>query len=117
MKTIFSNTKRNVLTMTLLAALALPMVSCSNDDDNVSEPPVNQNPIQDPLRGYLYAAEFTKAVPAKNAGNYEFGIVFTPTVNGKIKAITAIIPDIHAGMKVSYHLGLRCQNCIKNRNN
>ena len=101
MKTIFSNAKKKVLTMTLLAALAIPMTSCSNDDNNVTQPPVNQNPIQDPLRGYLYAADFTKAVPVKNSGIYEFGIVFTPTVNGKIKAITAIIPDVHPGMKVT----------------
>jgi len=100
----FSNSKKSLLKFALLACLALPIVSCSSDDDSVAvvaQPPVNQNPLQDPLRGYLYAAGFTNALAMKNSGNYEFGIAFKPNVDGKIKAITAIIPDTHPGMRIS----------------
>jgi len=98
MNTNFLNAKKNLLKFTLLACLALPVVSCSNDDDNNS--PVNQNPMQDPLSGYLQAAGFTKSVDVKDSGIYEFGIEFVPTVDGKIKAITAKIPDVHPGMRI-----------------
>jgi len=104
MKTNSPNSKQFFLKFILLACLAMPIVSCSSDDDSVeAQPqlPVNQNPMQDPLRAYLYAAGFTNAVAAKNSGNYEFGIAFKPTVDGKIKAITAIIPDTHPGMRIS----------------
>ena len=102
MDTNFLNAKKNLLKFTLITCLALPIISCSNDDNAVvAQPPANQNPIQDPLRGYLYGAGFTNAVAVKNSGVYEFGIVFMPTVNGKIKALTAIIPDVHPGMKIT----------------
>jgi hypothetical protein len=85
--------KTNFLKATLLVALALVFTNCSKDDD---EPQVN------PLTDYVTAAGFNEVTTdVINGGDYEFGYSFMPTVNGKIKAIVAKIPDAHTDMRVT----------------
>ncbi|GEP51850.1 hypothetical protein FNO01nite_25220 [Flavobacterium noncentrifugens] len=99
MDTNFLNLKTNFLKLTLFACMMLPIVSCSSDDDSDVAAP--ENITQDPLSGYLQAAGFTKIENKKDSGDAEFGIAFTPTVNGKITSISAKIPDIHSGMRIA----------------
>jgi hypothetical protein len=85
--------KTNFLKATLLVALALVFTNCSKDDD---EPQVN------PLATYINEAGFNEeTINFINSGDYEFGYSFIPTVNGKMKAIVAKIPDAHTDMRVT----------------
>lgn len=102
MKTIFLKSRKNVLKMTLLASLALPIMSCSKDDDNNNVAPQNQNPVQDVLSEYLETAGFTSVTEYKNSTDYEFGISFKPTENGKITEISAKIPDTRTGLRITF---------------
>ena len=97
MNTNFLNAKKFLLKFTLLACLASPLISCSNDDDNNAPAYASQNP----LAGYLEAANFSKITEFKNSSDFEFGISFIPTINGKITAITAKIPDVHSDMRIT----------------
>jgi hypothetical protein len=85
----------------LLASLFAITLSCNKDDDPVVEPtPVV--PEQNPLAGYLAASGFDqKKVSQVNIGDYEFGISFIPTVNGKMTAIVAKIPDARPALRVT----------------
>ena len=85
--------KTNFLKATVLVALALVFTNCSKDDD---EPQVN------PLATYINEAGFNEeTTDVINSSSYEFGYSFMPTVNGKIKAIVAKIPDAHTDMRVT----------------
>ncbi|WP_310557377.1 hypothetical protein [Flavobacterium sp.] len=76
-------------------------ISCSKDDP-APIPPVVLAPLQDPLAGYLAASGFDqKSTNQVNLTDYEFGYSFIPLVNGKMTAIVAKIPDVHAGMRVT----------------
>lgn len=50
---------------------------------------------------YHSEAGFTTTSNFINSGSYEFGLVFSPTVKGKITAITAQLPDVNTSLKVT----------------
>ena len=77
------------------AFVLLSLASCKKDKDP-------DFPEQSPLADYLAAAGFTqKTTDLVNAGDYEFGIKFTPKVKGSIKKITLKIPDNAASVRVT----------------
>lgn len=81
----------------VLSILTTGLFGCSNDDDSSAS-----SPSQNPLMGYLTATGFSeKTVNYVNSGDYEFGFSFIPQANGKITALTAKIPDVHSGMRVT----------------
>ncbi len=100
MKTNLLLVAKNVLKIALLVCTTSVFTYCSKGDDPVVVvPPV---PEQNPLAGYLTASGFDqKLTPRLNIGDYEFGYSFIPLVNGKMTAIVAKIPDIHAAMRVT----------------
>ncbi|WP_394759040.1 hypothetical protein [Flavobacterium sp.] len=94
-------TLKTTIALVLLTFFAF---SCSKDEDPVPAPvpPVVLAPLQDPLAGYLAASGFDQKLTNQvNLGDYEFGYSFIPLVNGKITAIVAKIPDVHAAMRVT----------------
>lgn len=93
MKPIFLTKAKSFLRITLVGSIALILANCSSDCS-----PSSQNP----LTGYLAATGFDQKLTENiNLGDYEFGFSFKPSVNGKITAIVAKIPDAHAGMRVT----------------
>lgn len=89
-------TLKTILTLFTVAIFA---ASCSNDDNNPD--PVKYNE-ENPLDAYLAGSGFSqKAVDQKNAGIYEYGFSFKPTVTGKINAIIVKIPDVNATLRVT----------------
>ena len=86
----FSNGSKTVL----LAVITFLVFSCSKDDPAA--------PLQNPLSGYLTASGFNQlTVNNINNGDYEFGYSFIPSVNGKITALVAKLPDVRSGMRVT----------------
>ena len=90
MKTI-----RIIFTILVTAVLA---ASCSSDDDKDNTPKFN---TENPLATYYTATGFTTVSNFVNSGDYEFGLVFTPTVKGKIKAITLKLPAANPSIRVT----------------
>lgn len=88
--------KNLILSLVAIAAITL---QCRKDDDN-TEPVVY--PEENPLSLYHTNAGFTTTSNFINAGNYEFGLVFSPTVNGKINSIVLQLPDVNANLKVTF---------------
>ncbi|MBL1222443.1 DUF4082 domain-containing protein [Chryseobacterium sp. L7] len=100
---IFS-TLRFLSLKSLFAIIALNSIflttSCSKDDDEaVREPIVYAE--ENPLNKYHESAGFTTVTNFINSGNYEFGLVFSPNVKGKINAITVKLPDVNSSLKVT----------------
>lgn len=100
---IFS-TLRSLSLKSLCAIIALNSIflttSCSKDDDEaVREPIVYAE--ENPLNKYHESAGFTTVTNFINSGNYEFGLVFSPNVKGKINAITVKLPDVNSSLKVT----------------
>lgn len=89
-------TLKTILTLFTVAIFA---ASCSSDDNNPD--PVKYNE-ENPLDAYMAGSGFSqKAVDQKNAGIYEYGFSFKPTVTGKINAIIVKIPDVNATLRVT----------------
>lgn len=82
-----------LFTILLTAVLA---VSCSSDDDNTPK-----FKTENPLAAYYTQTGFTTSTNFINSGDYEFGLVFTPTVKGKIKAITLKLPATNPNLRVT----------------
>lgn len=99
MKTLknFLNVK-NYYKIFLFLFLTLAVTSCRKDDD---EPAPIIYPEENPLAAYITSAGFSTTSNFINSGDYEFGLVFSPNVNGKIKAITAKLPDTNSNLRVS----------------
>jgi len=90
-------TLKNLFCITLLCGA---IISCNKDDDNSSQTPVITE--QNPLPGYLTATGFDqKTTNYVNSGDYEFGITFTPLVNGKITTLMTKIPDVRTSMRIT----------------
>jgi len=75
---------KTLKTIFTLLSIAIFTVSCSSDDDKDS-PKYN---VENPLAAYYTTTGFSTVSNFVNSGDYEFGLAFTPTVKGKIKAIT-----------------------------
>ncbi|MHC0444092.1 hypothetical protein ACWA1F_01710 [Flavobacterium sp. 3-218] len=80
-----------VLIITLSAA-------CSSDDDKDNTPKFE---TENPLAAYYTATGFTTVSNFINSGDYEFGLVFTPTVKGKINALTLKLPAANPTIRVT----------------
>lgn len=88
--------KTQILTLMILAS---SLLSCSRSDDT---PAPTVYPEENPLSAYLTNSGFSqKFANSINAGNYEFGLKFTPSVKGKINAITVKIPDNATNVRVT----------------
>lgn len=79
-----------------ILSLAIFTVSCSSDDDNSPK-----FKTENPLAEYYTKTGFTTVSNFVNSGDYEFGLVFTPTVKGKIKAITLKLPAANPSIRVT----------------
>ena len=88
MKTLnhFLNVK-NYFRIILFLCLTLVVINCRKDDDDEITPIIY--PEENPLSAYMINTGFSESSNFINSGDYEFGLVFSPNVNGKIKAITA----------------------------
>jgi hypothetical protein len=89
LKTIFT-----IMLLTIFTA------SCSSDNDNDSDN-TPKFETENPLAAYYTQAGFTTVSNFVNSGDYEFGLVFTPTVKGKIKAITLKLPAAVPAVRVT----------------
>ncbi|MBS1550161.1 MAG: DUF4082 domain-containing protein [Bacteroidetes bacterium] len=83
----------------LLISLSMIVVYCSSDRDEPVPPPVY--PDENPLAEYYNKTGFNTTTNFVNSMNYEFGLVFSPNVKGKIKAITAKLPDANPMLKIT----------------
>ncbi|MBP9793407.1 MAG: DUF4082 domain-containing protein [Flavobacterium sp.] len=92
--------KKLILNAILLATLFTGSISCSNDDDSTTPAPV-VFPEENPLQKYVTTTGFNTTTNFINSGNYEFGIRFKPTVNGKINKIFVKIPDAQTDVRVT----------------
>lgn len=70
--------------------------SCSSDDDNSPK-----FKTENPLAEYYTKTGFTTVSNFIDSGDYEFGLAFTPTVKGKIKAITLKLPAANPSIRVT----------------
>lgn len=85
---------KNLRTFIALLVVTASTISCSSDDDKTYE-------IENPLATYHAQAGFTTVTNFINSGSYEFGLVFTPTVRGNMKAITLKLPDANPLVRVT----------------
>lgn len=90
---------KTLKTMFALLLAAFFSTSCSSDNDN--EVVASTFNVENPLATYYSKTGFTTSVNFINSGNYEFGLVFTPTVKGNIKAITLQLPDANPVVRVT----------------
>lgn len=96
--TLFCNTKK-YLKLLMFLCLFFTISNCRSNDDDPIPPKVYPN--ENPLAAYITNSGFTATGNFINSGDYEFGLVFSPNVNGKITAITAQLPDINAALRVT----------------
>ncbi|WP_223608181.1 DUF4082 domain-containing protein [Chryseobacterium sp. OSA05B] len=95
---------RSLSLKNLCKAIALSSVlitaSCSKDEDEPIPQPIVYAE-ENPLNKYHETTGFTTVSNFVNAGNYEFGLVFSPNVKGKINAITVKLPDVNPNLKIT----------------
>lgn len=88
---------KTLKTLFTLLSIAFFAVSCSsNDDDNTPK-----FKTENPLAEFYTQTGFTASTNFIDAGDYEFGLVFTPAVKGKIKAITLKLPAANPSVRVT----------------
>ena len=87
---------KTLKTILSLVAIAFFTISCSSDDDNTPK-----FKTENPLEAYYTQTGFTTSTNFVNAGDFEFGLVFTPTVKGKIKAITLKLPASNPAVRIT----------------
>lgn len=83
--------KRSFLLIALLITITL---SCKDDDDPTI---VSENP----LNSYLLVAGFSEVENFIDDGFFEFGIKFTPKVNGQINSIVVKLPDDQTDLRIT----------------
>ncbi|MET3036800.1 DUF4082 domain-containing protein [Chryseobacterium sp. NRRL B-14859] len=84
----------------LVLAVVFSTLSCSKDDDEPVSNPISYQE-ENPLDKYHEMAGFTATTNFINSGNYEFGLVFSPNVKGKIKAVTIKLPDANPNVRIT----------------
>lgn len=91
---------KTLKTILILFSVSIFIVSCSSDNDNKPDPVTYDS--ENPLEAYMSTSGFyQKAADQKNAGIYEYGFSFKPTVTGKINAIIVKIPDVNSTLRVT----------------
>lgn len=88
---------KNLKTIVTIILIAVSVVSCSSDDKD-NTPKFN---VENPLAAYYTQTGFSTVTNFVNAGDYEFGLAFTPTVKGNIKAITLKLPAASPSVRVT----------------
>lgn len=84
-------------TIFAILLISISVVSCSSDDKD-NTPKFN---VENPLATYYTQTGFSTVTNFLNSGDYEFGLVFTPTVKGNIKAITLKLPATNPTVRVT----------------
>ncbi|MFH6998197.1 hypothetical protein ACHRVZ_09705 [Flavobacterium sp. FlaQc-57] len=84
-------------TIFAILLISISAVSCSSDDKD-NTPKFN---VENPLATYYTQTGFSTVTNFLNSGDYEFGLVFTPTVKGNIKAITLKLPATNPTVRVT----------------
>ncbi len=88
--------KKLILKSALIIFVSATLLSCSKDDDGPNYQEENF------LEGYLSSTDFNQKVTDYiNSGSYEFGLEFTPLVNGVITSIRVELPDTNPSLKVT----------------
>lgn len=85
-------------------AFSLISISCSKEDDNASQTPATIYPEENFLGEFKTKAIFNLVNQANTPSTfyYENGIVFKPTVKGKINAISLRLPTINTdGVRIT----------------
>lgn len=85
---------KTIITLLIITLSA----ACSSDDDKDNTPKFE---TENPLAAYYTATGFTTVSNFINSGDYEFGLAFTPTVKGKIEAITLKLPASNPSVRVT----------------
>jgi PBP1b-binding outer membrane lipoprotein LpoB len=89
---------KTLKTIFTIMLLSIFISSCSSDNDNDNKPKFE---TENPLAAYYTQTGFTTVTNFIDSGDYEFGLVFTPTVKGKIKAITLKLPAASPSVRVT----------------
>ncbi len=88
--------KTKILRMTAALGLVALFTNCSKDDDT---PTYSEYAI---LSSYLTTSGFDGTVTNRvNSGDYEFGLEFMPTVEGKITALNVKLPDANPTLRIT----------------
>ncbi len=89
---------KTLTTIFTLLLVTISITSCSSDDSKDNTPAFE---TENPLAVYYTKTGFSKVTNFINAGDYEFGLVFTPTVKGNLKAITLKLPEANPTLRVT----------------
>lgn len=89
---------KNLKILFTILSAAIFTVSCSSEDDKVNTPEFE---TENPLAVYYTQTGFTTVTNFVNSGDYEFGLTFTPTVKGNIKAVTLKLPAVNSAVRVT----------------
>ncbi|KOP40089.1 DUF4082 domain-containing protein [Flavobacterium sp. WLB] len=90
---------KNFKILFAILSASILSVSCSSNDDDKDNTPTFET--ENPLAVYYTQTGFNTVTNFVNAGDYEFGLVFTPTVKGNIKAITLKLPAANSAVRVT----------------
>ena len=91
---------KTLKTTFILMLLTIFATACSSDNDNDNDN-TPKFATENPLAAYYTQTGFSTVSNFVNSGDYEFGLVFTPTVKGKIKAITLKLPAADPSVRVT----------------
>lgn len=88
---------KTTILKTLMLVFVVLISACSSDDD--SGPNYTEENF---LEGYLAATGFDESVVNFiNSGTYEFGLDFTPLVEGKITTLKVMLPDANPALRIT----------------
>ncbi|WP_343696454.1 hypothetical protein [Flavobacterium sp.] len=90
---------KNFKILFAILSASILTVSCSSNDDDKDNSPKFET--ENPLAVYYTQTGFSTVTNFVNSGDYEFGLAFTPTVKGNIKAITLKLPATNSAVRVT----------------
>lgn len=85
-----------------LLILVMSLISCSKDDDATATVYPEENPLSAYLTNSGFSQEVFNSINSPYDDFYEFGLKFTPTVKGKINAITVKLPADATDIRVTF---------------
>lgn len=92
--------RKNYFKLFMFLLLFFAISNCRSSEEEAAAP-ANPHPLENPLPGYITSSGVNTVANLINAGDYEFGLVFSPTVNGKLSAIHVQIPSTNANLRVT----------------
>ena len=101
MKIQFLKLQKNILKVATFFALVFLLFNCSKDEDPAPIAPTISE--QNPLPGFLTLTglDQKKTDEINSASNVEFGLNFSPNVDGKITAIVVKLPVANPTLRVT----------------